>query len=648
MLRRLLASVCGLAAVLLASPGMLLAKQAPDHSAVAIIAPGEVDASTTYPDRRVNERTGQAIALYHESYAVPLGTPEAMARQYLRDRAALLGLDDLELADLRHHATREAPQATVVRFRQHVGDVPVYGAEVTVTLHGDRVVFVMNTYEPGITVDTTPSLTKAAAREIAWRHVGVDGPVSFDGTTLVVYAKRGEERLVYRTVVVPSVSPIGEWEVLVDAHSGEIVKAVDRSPHVDGTGNVFDADPLSSAGAQYNDPGFTDGADADTPQLDGELQSKPLLDITFNGLTHELDGPYASIVDVESPFRGLFEQPSDTYAYTRTQDAFEAANTYFFIDTYMRYINETLGVPLTPFQYSGGVHFDPHGFNGADNSHYLGSTGTVTFGEGGVDDAEDSDVVVHELGHGIHDWLTSGGLSQVNGLSEGFGDFCAASYSRSLGQWSETDPEYYWVFNWDGHNPFWPGRRTNYPNTYPGGLVGQVHSDGQIWSTCLMAIWDEIGREAIDKAVFVGLSMTNGGTNQQDAANAVVQAALNMSYTDEQIAAMVARFTATGYMINVIGVDDAAGAPSAIRLLGASPNPFNPLTRISFEMPAAGHVRLDVFNASGQHVDRLVDGARAGGVHQVAFDAAGLGSGVYFYRLSAGSFNDVRKMTLLK
>jgi len=88
--------------------------------------------------------------------------------------------------------------------------------------------------------------------------------------------------------------------------------------------------------------------------------------------------------------------------------------------------------------------------DGDDNSYY--SNGRLVFGEGGVDDAEDADVVLHELGHGLHDWLTNGSLSQVQGLSEGCGDYWAQSYSRSLGQWPLSAPAYNWMFSWDGHN----------------------------------------------------------------------------------------------------------------------------------------------------------------------------------------------------
>ena len=71
------------------------------------------------------------------------------------------------------------------------------------------------------------------------------------------------------------------------------------------------------------------------------------------------------------------------------------------------------------------------------------------------------------------------------------------------------------------------------------------------------------------------------------------------------------------------------------------PNPFNPSTLIPYQLPAAGPVRLEVFNMLGQRVAKLVDGERSAGVHTARWDgtdAAGraVGAGVYIYRLSSG------------
>src|SRR5690606_32780491 len=144
------------------------------------------------------------------------------------------------------------------------------------------------------------------------------------------------------------------------------------------------------------------------------------------------------------------------FLFNRNEQGFEAVNVYWHVDNTMRYINETLGIDCLPMTNGGVVWFDPHALGGDDNSYY--SNGRLHFGEGCVDDAEDADVVIHELGHGIHDFLTNGNLSQVQGLSEGSGDYLGQSYSRSLNQWEVGDPQYNWFFSWDGHNACWPGR----------------------------------------------------------------------------------------------------------------------------------------------------------------------------------------------
>ncbi len=78
------------------------------------------------------------------------------------------------------------------------------------------------------------------------------------------------------------------------------------------------------------------------------------------------------------------------------------------------------------------------------------------------------------------------------------------------------------------------------------------------------------------------------------------------------------------------------------------PNPFNPTTQISFNLPKAGNVELQVFNMLGQQVSTLISGSMAAGQHIATFDARNLASGLYFYRLTAGSYSATMKMMLIK
>jgi hypothetical protein len=94
-------------------------------------------------------------------------------------------------------------------------------------------------------------------------------------------------------------------------------------------------------------------------------------------------------------------------------------------------------------------------------------------------------------------------------------------------------------------------------------------------------------------------------------------------------------------------------AVDGARLLGASPNPFNPATELRFTLPRAGHVRLDIFDSRGRHVRRLVDGHLGAGEHRPRWqgrDETGrnLASGVYHARLIADRVVHTRALTLLK
>lgn len=78
------------------------------------------------------------------------------------------------------------------------------------------------------------------------------------------------------------------------------------------------------------------------------------------------------------------------------------------------------------------------------------------------------------------------------------------------------------------------------------------------------------------------------------------------------------------------------------------PNPFNPATNINFSLPAAGNVKLVVFDMTGREVAVLVNGQYSAGNYKVDYDASELASGVYFYRLETDGFTDVKKMMLIK
>jgi hypothetical protein len=78
------------------------------------------------------------------------------------------------------------------------------------------------------------------------------------------------------------------------------------------------------------------------------------------------------------------------------------------------------------------------------------------------------------------------------------------------------------------------------------------------------------------------------------------------------------------------------------------PNPFNPSTKIKFEIPDLEFVSLKVYDVLGNEIATLVDEEKLAGEYEVDFDGKGLSSGLYFYTFKAGNFSETRKMVLLK
>lgn len=110
------------------------------------------------------------------------------------------------------------------------------------------------------------------------------------------------------------------------------------------------------------------------------------------------------------------------------------------------------------------------------------------------------------------------------------------------------------------------------------------------------------------------------------------------------------------YSGGVLSSEDDRLNTSEYRLIGNYPNPFNPTTIISYSLPRASYVKINIFDFKGELISTLVDGEVEKGIHNIEFNAESfslggnqhLASGIYFYRLTAGKYSSVRKMMLLK
>jgi hypothetical protein len=136
---------------------------------------------------------------------------------------------------------------------------------------------------------------------------------------------------------------------------------------------------------------------------------------------------------------------------------------------------------------------------------------------------------------------------------------------------------------------------------------------------------------------------------------AVPSNALPGSYYGTIVCRMVSPDTASATMqfeasvIHIVnGVPLPKALPSSFGLAQNYPNPFNPGTIIGYNLPKSSHVMLTVYNMLGQQIATLIDGYQEAGYKSAKFEVGNIPSGVYIYRLTAGTYTDIKKMILIR
>lgn len=277
---------------------------------------------------------------------------------------------------------------------------------------------------------------------------------------------------------------------------------------------VFAPNPIvthrSSYGGQLSDRG-----DQDSDSLTAALQWVRMK-VQKKGDTAQLSSRFLSFGHVSDPIVETVVSGNDTFQYTRSQRAFEQVNAFY----HLQRMSEQIAV-MGFGNLLDSIIIDAHAFNGADLSAFDPSVYpyTLEFGEGGVDDAEDAQVVIHEFGHALSTIGSSGTVSgsQRRSMEEGNADYLCMSYSRGYSDYAANE-----VFSWDGHNEFWEGFSVNTEKKYPQDLTNFSDDDREIWSTALMCIFDEIGKSKADSLVLEHLFYQAANSNMPDMANIIL------------------------------------------------------------------------------------------------------------------------------
>jgi len=255
------------------------------------------------------------------------------------------------------------------------------------------------------------------------------------------------------------------------------------------TATVFAPNPV----ATLQDESLTDQKDADNAALQKAYRTVTLTHLDGSGYLH---GDYAWVDTSTGP---LATAP---FTYHRDDDRFEQVMAYYWATQAQLYLQELgfTNVNNEPQQMKIGQY-------GVDNSYYNGdhSHDVLRFGKGGVDDAEDAEVILHEYGHAIQDSQVPGfgSTPDAGAIGEGFGDYWAQAVSS---RYAPT-PDEPCIADWDSvsytSGPVHCLRRADGTKVYPRDLANprEVHADGEIWSSALNGLRNALGAAQADTAI---------------------------------------------------------------------------------------------------------------------------------------------------
>ena len=307
-----------------------------------------------------------------------------------------------------------------------------------------------------------------------------------------------------------------------------------------GQGRVFFPNPV----ATLQDQSLTDQNDADYAALQPAYRIVTLTNLDGSGY---LRGDWAN---VRSETGAPAYSPDNTFLYDRHDDRFEQVMAYYWVTQAQLYIQSLgFGVTRRPInKESQDIRINQYGI---DNSYSWDKHDVLRFGKGGVDDAEDAEVILHEYGHAMMDsQMTPFGYGtsvEAGSIGEGFGDYWAATVSNVVA----PTPEPACIADWDSvsYTTQTPHclRRIDLDLHYPQDLNGSVHHDGQIWSRALWDIRNALGNVKADTIILEATFGFAPDTTMPAAAQVAVNTAQSL-YGKSAARAVQAAFQARGIL----------------------------------------------------------------------------------------------------
>ena len=363
-------------------------------------------------------------------------------------------------------------------------------------------------YEQGLPTDEY--VTTRSPRRVSGHPQPSAGSIASPAGVEGMRVSRGQR--IQRRIVAES--PFEPYAYDYDVATGRLIR---RTPLFfrAKAARVFDPNPVAS----LNAPELQDLNDQS-----GHIPAAAYRDVELPDTA--VHGPWVDLVDRQLP---VVPPPEGPLVFDRTADGFEDVSAYFHIDRNQRWV-QSLGYTGTRAIAPYAVSVDAHAATGVDNSFFIPSStqagrGALYFGEGGTDDAEDADIIIHEYTHALIEWISPGTFgggfgSESRALAEGLGDYWAFSAHSDVRRASGRDP--YCLADWDAR--CWldaSSEQCGYPANSdclrrvdgdltmadydPGDASGTEHHNGAIWSSALREIREQLPRNVADTIVLESL-----------------------------------------------------------------------------------------------------------------------------------------------
>jgi subtilisin-like proprotein convertase family protein len=336
-------------------------------------------------------------------------------------------------------------------------------------------------------------------------------------------------RLVYECWLLPA-DPPGAFRVRVDGRTGEPLEVEDRRQFFDGTGRAFHPNPVVS----LRDRTLRDQGDAAEAVPEAAYTAVILPELAGSGTAEDpytLTGPYVSTVG--TPDRAI--SLDGRFLFDRSDPQFEEVMVYHHIDSVQRGIQSLGFDDVCRRQVQVFVNSQPPGIPfPATQSFYRPDgrgTGVLAFGTGGVDAAEDGEIIAHEYGHAILDdqVLNFGESREALALAEGFCDFLAAAVFSGVSQGFGDACIGEWKAASASPDPPPCLRRLDTAKRYPYDMTyGDRYQDSEIWSG---ALWDLAGVLGADTALTIAIE----GNFYLDPDASFAEAGESLLLADEQL-----------------------------------------------------------------------------------------------------------------